>query len=201
LRRLFESRWAAGGWGIAFVVLLFVSAALVSLPTTAESGERIVTFYSAHAQVIVVQQMIGVLALGAFISFALSLKPGRALHLALWLFAATELLTNAVPVVIVASNPSADTAHSLTVVEDWADGAFFLAAAAFVAAVTLLAPTWLRMVGYVVALACVIRAIASPLGFTALDDIAPFIFVAFILLLSVRSLVRPQSPVAVQPAS
>ena len=42
-------------WGVAFVILLFVSAAMVSLPTAAESGDRIAAFYNAHQQVIVWQ--------------------------------------------------------------------------------------------------------------------------------------------------
>jgi hypothetical protein len=191
--RVLGTRRAAGAWGIAFVVLLLVSAAMVSLPTAAESGSRIAAFYSAHAQVIVIQQIVGLFALAAFIAFALSLPPNRWLRLALGVFVVTELVTNVVPLAMVFMKPDADSTHTLTFVEDLADSAFFIAIAVFVSAVTLAEPTWLRIVGYMVALASVIRAVGSPLGMTALDQVAPLAFVALMLVLSIKQLIRPQS--------
>jgi hypothetical protein len=44
----------------------------------------------------------------------------------------------------------------------------------------------------------VIRALASPFGITALDQVAPLIFVAFVLVLSIKLLVRP-APVTAAP--
>ena len=182
-----------------FVVLLLVSAAMVSLPTAAETGDRIAAFYSAHGQLIVLQQIVGVVALAVFIAFGLSLPPNRWLRPALWAFVVTELVTNLVPLVIAATNPTAATTHSLTFVEDLADAAFFISIALFISAATLAEPAWLRLAGYVVAAACVIRAVASPFGVTALDQIAPLAFVAFVLVLSIKLLVRPE-PLAAQPA-
>jgi len=188
--RVFGTQRAAGGWGIVFVVLLLVSAAMVSVPTTSDTGDRIVAFYRAHASLIVVQQVIGLIGLAAFIAFGLSLPANRWLRPALWVFVAAELLTNLVPLAIVALNPSAGTAHSLTFVEDLADSALFISVALFVSAATLSAPTWLRIAGYLVAAASVLRAIGSPLGWTALDLVAPLVFIAFVLVFSVRLLVR-----------
>jgi hypothetical protein len=196
--RLVGTRRAAGGWGIAFVVLLLVSAAMVSLPTAAETGGRIAAFYAAHGQLIVLQQIVGLLALAPFIAFGLSLAPNRWLRPALWTFVVCELATNLVPLVIVAAKPSADATHSLTFVEDLADAALFISVALFVTASTLTEPMWLRLTGYVVAAACVIRAVASPFGVAALDQIAPLIFVAFVLVLSIKLLVRP-APIAAGP--
>src|SRR6266550_1480539 len=187
--------WAAGAWGIAFVVLLLVSAAMVSLPTAAESGERIAAFYSAHGQVITVQQVVGIVALAAFIAFALSRPPNRWLRLALWAFVVSELVTNVVPLIIVATKPAPDAAHSLTLVEDLADSALFLSVALFVVAETLTQPRWLRAASYLVAAACGIRAEESPFGIAALDQVAPLIFVAFVLVLSIKLLVRPTAEV------
>ncbi len=195
MRRLIGSQRAAGAWGIAFVVLLLVSAAMVSLPTAAESGERIAAFYSAHGQVITVQQVVGIVALAAFIAFALSLPPNRWLRLALWAFVVSELVTNVVPLIIVATKPAPDAAHSLTLVEDLADSALFLSVALFVVAATLTQPRWLRAASYLVAAACGIRAVASPFGIAALDQVAPLIFVAFVLVLSIKLLVRPTAEV------
>src|SRR5206468_11289726 len=67
LRRLYGTPRAAGAWGLVFVVLLFASAAMVSLPTAALGGERIAAFYAAHAQLIVIQQVVGLVALAAFV--------------------------------------------------------------------------------------------------------------------------------------
>ncbi len=183
--RLIGTRRAAGGWGIVFVVLLLVSVAMVSVPTAAESGDRIAAFYRAHASLIVAQQIAGALALAAFLAFALSLPANRWLRIAVWTFAATELVTNLVPLAIVAVNPTAGTAHSLTFLEDLADTALFVSVALFVSAATLGEPTWLRIAGYVVALASVLRAVGGPLGLTALDQVAPLAFVAFVLVFSI----------------
>jgi hypothetical protein len=191
LKRLFGTRRAAGGWGIVFVVLLLVSAAMVSLPTSAESGDRITAFYTAHGQLIVLQQIVGVVALAAFIAFGLSLPPNLWLRAALWAFVVSELVTNLVPLVIVATNPSADAAHSLTLVEDLADSALFISIALFLPAATLTEPLWLRLAGYAVAVICAIRAVASPFAVTALDQIAPLLFVVFVLVVSIKLLVRP----------
>ena len=193
--RLFGTRRAAGAWGIVFVVLLLVSAAMVSVPTASESGDRIVAFYRAHASVIVVQQIAGVLALAAFIAFVLSLPPNRWLRVGLWLFVATELVTNLVPLALVALNPSAETAHTLTFVEDLADSALFISMALFASAVTLGERLWLRIAGYAVALVAVIRAVGGPLGMTALDLVAPLAFVAFVLVFSIK-LLATRTPVA-----
>ena len=174
-----------------FVVLLLVSAAMISLPTAAQAGDRIVAFYAAHGQLIVVQQIAGVVALAAFIVFVLLLPRNRWLQLALWAFVITELITNVIPLIIVAANPTAETAHSLTFGEDLADAGLFIAIALFVWAATLIEPLWLRVAAYVVAAACVLRAAVSPFGIDALDQVAPLVFVAFVLVLSVKRLVRP----------
>ena len=120
--RLFGTGRAAGGWGIVFVVILLISAAMVSLPTGAETGTKIATFYKAHGSVIALQQILGAIAVAPFVAFALSIGPNRWLKPVVAVFVAFELATNAIPLVMVAmSNLSADTAYTLTVVEDFAD--------------------------------------------------------------------------------
>jgi len=179
---------AAGAWGIAFAVLLLVSAAMASLPTAADSDAAITAFYRAHSGIVVLQQLVGALALVPFVAFALSLAPNRWLRPALFLFVAVELITNIVPLVIVAT-PGA--AHQLTLVEDVADSALFISVALFLVAATLAEPMWLRALAYVVAAACVFRALVSPFGVTALDQVAPLAFLAFVLVFSIRLLARP----------
>jgi len=166
---------------------------MVSLPTAAQSGERIAAFYTDHGSVIVIQQVVGILALGAFILFALSLPPNRWIRLTLWILVALELVTNIVPLVILVAAKSPDAAHTWTSVEDIADDLFSIAIALFVAAATLAQPLWLRIGGYAVAALNVLRGLGDPLGYTALDAIAPLAFVVFVLILSVKLLVQPVS--------
>jgi hypothetical protein len=180
-------------WGIIFVVLLFASATMVSVPTAADSGDRIAAFYREHGQFIAIQQVIGVAALAAFILFALSLPPNRWLRLTLWVLVALELVTNVVPLVILFAANSPDAAHTWTSVEDLADALFSIAVALFVAAATLAQPLWMRIIGWAVAALNVLRGVGDPFGYTALDAIAPLAFIAFVLVLSVKLLVRPIS--------
>lgn len=187
----------AGWWGIAFVVLLFASAAMASLPTSAASEATITAFYRDHATVVVLQQVVGAVALVPFVVFALSLMPSPWLRPAVFLFVAVELVTNIVPLVIVLS-PGAG--HPLTLVEDIADAALFIAVALFAAVATLREPLWLRLVGYAVAAVCVVRALASPLHADVLDQVAPLAFVGLVLVLSVR-LVLGRRSVTVETTS
>ena len=169
---------------------------MVSLPTAAEGGDRIAAFYAAHGQVIVIQQVVGVVALAAFVLFALSLRPNRWLRPTLWAFVALELATNIVPLVILAGASTPDAAHTWTFVEDVADALFSIAIALFVAAATMSEPLWVRMLGYAVAALNVLRGVGGPFGFNLLDAAAPLAFVAFVLVLAVKLLVRPSAPVA-----
>lgn len=178
-----------GVFGIVFVVLLFVSAAMASLPTAADSQASINAFYRDHASIVVLQQVVGALALLPFAAFAISLGPNRWLGPALIVFVAAELLTNVVPLLIL---PSPADAGTLTTVEDFADSALFVAVALFVLVATQHEPSWLRVVGYVVAVACGLRAIVSPLGVAALDFVAPVAFVLIVLVLSIRLLIRSE---------
>src|SRR2546423_1389598 len=194
MMRLIASRRAAGGWGIAFVVLLFVSAAMASLPTTADPDATITAFYRDHGAVVVAQQVLGAIALVPLVLFALSLDLNRWLRPALFVFVAVELVTNLVPLLILAA-PGA--AHPLTVAEDLADSALFACVALLVIVLTLGEPLWVRTPAYVVAVACAARAVAGLFGITALDQVAPLAFIGFVLLFCVRLLVTG-APIAAQ---
>ena len=174
-----------GVCGIVFAVLLFASAAIASVPTAGDSDATIRAFYRDHATVVIVQQLIGAIALAPFAAFALSLKPSRLLRPALIVFVAIELLTNIVPLLILALP---DAARTLTRVEDVADDGLFLATALFVVAAAMREPIWLRVASYVVALVAAARGV----GIGALGLAAPLLFIAFVLVLSARQIVaRP----------
>jgi hypothetical protein len=187
------------GWGVAFVILLFVSAAMVSLPTAADGGDRIAAFYAAHQQLIVWQQIVGVLAMLPLLAFAASLysssrlagEGNRWLMPAAVVVALASVVTSLVPLVMVLMALSPDLARELTVVEDLADAVLFASLAGFVIAASTRAPMWMRALAYLVAIAALARAVMSPLGLTALDVAAPVAVLAFVILLSARLFFSP----------
>jgi len=191
-----RSRRRGGWWGVAFIVTLAVSAGMVSLPTSTQSGALIAGFYRAHAAVILVQQVLGVLSLVFFLAFARALGAGRRRWLLVGtvLVAITEIATNVLPAVLALSNPAPDGAYALTVVEDLADAALFASIAVFSVAATIDQVAWVQVAGLVVAALSVIEAAASPFAVTALDLLAPLAFLVLILMLSIRLLIGTISP-------
>jgi hypothetical protein len=202
---LAAARFPLGGrkgawWGVAFVILLFVSAAMVSLPTAAAPGDRIAAFYNAHQQVIIWQQIVGTLALIPFLAFSAALsrwarldgRRNRWLMPAAALVALANIATSLVPLAMaLMPDLSADLAHKLTVVEDLADSVLFALLAGFVLAASTGEASWVRALAVLVAIASLARAVLSPFGVSALDVAAPFAVLAFVVLLSGRLLFSP----------
>jgi hypothetical protein len=188
-----------GWWGIGFVLGLLVVEAMVTLPTAAESGERIKSFYDINRQAIVIQQVLGILLLVPLLGFVAALDRRARVRdqaKARWfllvgvLLAASELATNLTALAIAAmSDASPGAAHALTLVGDVADAALFVSIAVFAVVVALVESAWwIRCVALVVAALTFARGIASPLGFGALDGVAPLAFVLFVVMLSMRVL-------------
>ena len=158
-------------------------------------------FYAAHGTVIVIAQAIGVLALIPLVMLARALdrrarasdEAGRRwIKPAAVLVVITEIVTNAVPVVIVTmSSATPASAHSLTKLEDIADAILFVALAMFTVAVARGQVPWLVGVGLASAGLMLVHAAVSLFGVSALEAVAPFSFVVFLLLLSIRMLVQP----------
>ena len=189
----------SGWWGIAFVVVLLVYGAMVSVPTSQASAQHIQTFYAAHRSVIVIAQVIGILAIPLFVFFAVALarhRDGRGRSAGGWIIPAGVLVVIAnlgtvVPPLWLAlvSHPSAGLARTLTRAADLTDAALFAAIAVFAVAVALnVQLSWLRGSCLVVAILTLLRAVASPLGVSTLDAVAPLAFLALVVVLSVRML-------------
>ncbi len=179
-----------GWWGIAFVVTLSVSGAMVSLPTARQTGRAIAAFYAAHTGVILVQQVLGVVTLAFFLAFAMALgaRRRRALLAGTVLLAMSELVTNIVPVILALTTPEPDGAHAWTVIEDLADEALFISIAVFSVAATIDEIGWVRLAGLLVAAISLVRVVLTAFGLAALDALAPIAFLILILILSVRIL-------------
>ena len=185
-----------GWWGIAFVVTLFVSGAMVSLPTARQTGRAIAAFYAAHTGVILVQQVLGVVTLAFFLAFAMALgaRRRRALLAGTVLLAISELVTNIVPVILALTTPEPDGAHAWTVIEDLADEALFISIAVFSVAATIDQIGWVRLAGLLVAAISLVRVVLTAFGLAALDALAPIAFLILILILSVRILMGLSKP-------
>jgi hypothetical protein len=184
-----------GWWGVAFVVTLSVGGAMVSLPTAAESGRQINAFYAAHPTVIFIQQLLGIVALGFLIAFAVALgaRRRRSLMIGTVLLAITELATNVPPAVLALTTLGPDDAHALTVLEDLADMALSLAIGVFSVAATMDQVRWVRAAGLLVAALSLIRVVMMPFGVRALDVLAPITFLVLVLILSARLLLGRSS--------
>ena len=191
-----------GWWGIAFVLTLFVSGAMVSLPTARQTGRAIAAFYAAHTGVILVQQVLGVVTLAFFLAFALALgaRRRRWLLVGTVLVAISELVTNIVPVVLALTNPEPDGAHAWTVIEDLADEALFISIAVFSVAATIDEIGWVRLAGLLVAAISLVRVVLTAFGVAALDALAPIAFLILILILSVRVLMGLSKPMPTSTA-
>ena len=185
-----------GWWGVAFVVTLTVGAGMVSVPTATQSGREISAFYAAHAAVILIQQLLGVVALGFLIAFAVALgaRQRRWLMIGTVFLAISELATNIPPAVLALTNLGPDSAHALTVFEDLADMALSLSTAVFSVAATTGEVAWVRAAGLLVAALSVIRVVMTPFGIRAFDAVAPIAFLVLVLILSVRLLVGRSRP-------
>ena len=157
--------------------------------------DRIRSFYAAHAQLIVAQQILGILALIPLVAFAAALQ--RRFGGRQWLLAGAALVvvaeasTNVPPLILALSRPSAQAAHGLTAVEDVADAALFACVALFALVVALKSGWLLRVLGLVVAGLTLARAVATPLAPPILDTAAPIAFLALVLAVSVHMLIRP----------
>jgi hypothetical protein len=177
----------AGWWGIAFAVLLLLGGGMASVPTGDDSSAKIVAFYDAHASVVIVAQLVGLLAVIALALFTVGLARNapdettrRNLIVALVITVIAELATNVPPLVLAStSRTTASAAHAWTVAADITDVALFLALGLLAALLAVREIAWLRWLGLLAAALCWLRAVASPMGFRTLDAIAPFVALGF----------------------
>ena len=194
--------WGNGGegwWGIAFAALLLVVGGMVSVPTADDPAAKIVAFYAANASIVIAAQVGGIVALLPLVLFVRALahrapdpSSARRLIAVLVLVVIAELATNVPPLVLALTSPSGSAAHAWTVAGDLADAALFASLGLLALAAIPGQASWLRWFGVAVAALAFVRAVGSPLGFTALDAIAPIAFLAFVVALSVQMLrVRP----------
>ena len=193
------TRRNAAWLGIIFVVLLFLGAGMVTLPSSARSPEVIAAFYAANRWIIIIAQALGLLAAPVFIAFAFGIQNSvssvpaskriEAIGLA-GIFVGLVSLMTAVPVLVLAL-----TTYGLPFwvrMTDLSDAILFLAIAAFCAAAAVrgeYAPAWWRILAALTGLLALVRSIAGFVRASSfLDLAAPLAFVTFVLATSIYHL-------------
>jgi hypothetical protein len=184
-------------FGFAFIVVLFLSAAAVSLPEPAASGSRIVHFYSQHGGVVVVTQLFALCTVPLLVLFAVRLRDiDRPSGTALFPVAAVGALpaVAALGLAMIADPQHSSSAHAVNIASGIADDLLFLIVSGFAAIVSTPRAAyrpWLRGIALVAVVICLVRGV---LGFAQVqgpfDITAPLAFLALIAALSIRMLNR-----------
>ena len=189
------ARRTAGWWGLGFVVLLLLSAGMVTVPGRGATVQAARGFYRDHLGIIVVAQVIGLLAAVAFVLFALGLQRqdwGRPLLRYAGVAVAAASVVTAVPVLWLCMAASTVTPPMLTgllIASDIADAVLFLAIAGFATAIAIAArPQWAKALALAVALLSIVRAVLLVTGSELLEVAAPVAFLVLVLVLSVATL-------------
>ncbi len=191
-----KGRARNAGWqGILFVVLLFLSAGMVTLPSSAGDLEEIASFYAANRSIILIAQVIGLIAIPMFIAFAFgieNIKGGRHPFRRIGIIGFAGILVGivsvatAIPVIVLALTT---VGLSFWVhMTDLSDAALFLSIGAFCIVVSIRGealPGWLRAVSALVGLVALARGGMGFAGITSVLNLAaPLVFLAFVLLAS-----------------
>jgi hypothetical protein len=185
---------SSGWWGLAFVVLLLVSAGMATTPGRGTPEPLARAFYVEHVGVVALAQVVGLLAAAAFLPLAVGLQrqsPGRRGVAAAGFSVAGAAVLTALPVLtLLAVAPTAQEGllRALLVACDLADVVLFAAIAGFAVTVALAAPArWVKAVGLLVAAISVARAILLVAGSSLLELTAPLAFLVLVSLLSIAA--------------
>jgi hypothetical protein len=189
---------AGGWWGIAFVLLLLVCEAAVTLPLTSHTAPYVRDFYHRYRWPIVVTQLGELLAtwfLWRLIQTLVTTVGGQrsgAVRVSGLMVCAGSLLTT-LPVLALAAGlgPQDATTALLAGWTDYSDVILSLLIAVFgVACARAALPSWARLAAAALSVTILTHAVLSLLGHRTLNAIAPTAYVAYILAVSVWLLSR-----------
>ena len=197
-------RTANGGvLGIAFAVLLFFSAVMITAPGASHPASEISTYYADHRGFVLVAEALGLIAALAFLAFALrfalAATPGPddpdkwRLVWSSGVLVFTAAVVASMPIIALALTADGNAAppytHTLAQLANGTNAALFLTITLFLAAAATQAtkaPAWLRASAAIGALLAVARTVAGLLTLNSvLDSAAPLAFLAIILAASI----------------
>jgi len=183
-------------WGAVFVVLLLLSAGMVTVPGHQDRVAFVREFYEDHRAVIVTAQVIGVVASAAFLAFALGLQRqdwvGRRplVHICGVAVAVAGALACVPPLVlcVVASSAGRSAISGLATASDRVDVVLFAAIAFFAGSVLIAVDrVWVRALAALVGVMCALRAFYVLMGEATLELLAPMAFLVLIMCLAILS--------------
>lgn len=191
-----KSARAAAYWGIAFVVLLLVSAGMVTVPGGDDSTIDVRRFYDDNRTVIVVAQLIGLAAAAALVPFALAVQRQHWVRRSPWVLAAalavaTAAALTAVPplaLCMVADSAESELVSALATASDLVDVVLFVVIAVFAAILARAVDgPIMRVLSAVVALVCGLGGLLLLAGREELELVAPMAFITLVAALAIVS--------------
>jgi hypothetical protein len=200
----------AGGWGLAFIVLLLIGAGMASVPGGQDPVPQVRRFYEEHTYVIFLSQIVELIATLALALFLLGLAASmlvRARRDAIlsggaMLLASVLTLLPPLLLVLLHDRGSAREVHVLAVLSDLTDVLLFATIAGFAAACGWAGqgPAWLRWLALLVGLTAGLRAVEILFGGDLLEVLAPISFIGLVGAFSVL-LLRRRPGAASRPSS
>jgi hypothetical protein len=187
---------ATAYWGVAFVLLLLLSAGMVTVPGADRGASFVRDFYEANRTVIVLAQAIGLMAAVAFLPFARGLQRQSWVGRRPWVFVfgaavSVAAVLAAVPpllLCVVASTAGSGTLDALATASDRVDVVLFATISAFAVAVAVAVDTtWVRALSAIVALTTAVRGLFSLTGQEPLELVAPMAFLVLVVSLAITS--------------
>jgi len=194
----------AGGWGLAFVVLLLIGAGMASVPGGDDSVAHVRQFYDEHTGVILLSQMVELVATLPLVLFVLGLAASRLVRArrdalltgGAMVLASVFTLIPPLLLVLLHDRASAGQVHPLAVLSDLTDVLLFASISAFAACEWAgQGPTWFRWLAVLAGLAAGVRAVEILFGGDLLEVMAPLGFIVLVVASSVL-LLRQQGSAA-----
>jgi hypothetical protein len=190
---------AVAAWGVAFTVLLLVSAGMATVPGGDDTVRDVRQFYADHASIVVISQLIGLAAAAALVPFVLGLQrqltgttSPRPLVAWLGLGISAAAVIAAVPPLLLcwtADSGSKGQVSALAHASDLADVLLFGVIAGWATAVLFsTTAAVLRVLAALTAATCAARAVLIVSGSDALVVVAPIAFLVLVMTLSVVAL-------------
>jgi hypothetical protein len=185
----------AGGWGLAFVVLLLIGAGMASVPGSDDSVLQVRRFYEEHGKVILISQGVEFAATLPLVLFLLGLatsslvRSRRDAMIAGVAMVLASVLTLVPPLLLVLFHDggSDGDVHALAGLSDLTDVLLFATIAGFAAACGWAGqgPAWLRWLSLFVSVAAVARAGEILVHGGLLEVVAPCGFIALVVAFSI----------------
>jgi hypothetical protein len=178
--------------GVAFLVTLLASEAVLALPDEHATASAVAQFYAAHRVFIIVLQIVGMVGSALLAACAWRLRRvDRAVGLAGIVLAVITITPGVITLMIaIAADPDHPArAGALNKLEPRGDDALFVGVVLLAAVVVVRLgrrPLWLGILASVVAVCCLLRLVLEAMGATRglLETFAPFFFLMLVAALS-----------------